>query len=875
MTDLRVYDDEERLAVAAADVFFRKMKTSIRSQGIFSVALSGGSTPRPMFRRIARAAVSAAEWERTHFFWVDERYVPPDSAESNYHVARKLLLRTIPVPPRNIHRIRTEVGSPEEVAREYDRELRSFFVEIGKPRFDLAFLGLGKDGHTASLFPRAQPNAAELARRDLNAPWAAAVRMPDPAGSHRLTLTPRAINSAADIVFMVSGEDKAAILREVLDLGPSQCPARLIAGAHRVLWLADRKAASRIETAQAADPVAQLEGIADQLRIHSIRATTAAGSGHPTSCCSAADLVAALFFSKMRYDPQDPRFPNNDRFVLSKGHAAPLLYAAWVEAGYLNPDMLDTLRSFGSPLEGHPTPRLEFVDVATGSLGQGLAAGAGMAASARINHLPYATYVLMGDGELAEGSVWEAAGVAAHRGLGNLCAIVDANRLGQSRPTAFGHDLEPYRARFEAFGWKTRIIDGHSMRQILEALEPAGQGDRPLAIIARTIKGKGIAMTEDQEGWHGKALSREQAHRAISALGHTALSAEGWRPRMPEPLEPAMLTHPPARHPAPGEPAYPAGKEVATRRAAAAALVRAGAGDSRIVVLDGDVGNSTHTIEFEQAYPDRFIECYIAEQTMVGMATGLAARGHTPFAVTFASFLTRAFDQLRVAGISRSNLKLIGTHAGTSIGEDGPSQMGLEDLAMMRTLPGSRVFQPCDAVSAGRLVELMVEHDGIDYLRALRPPTPIIYPAGERFEPGGAKILRQTGQDVVTVVATGITVHEALAARDHLASQGLPFTLIDAYSIKPLASRLIFEASRATRQPLSIITVEDHYAEGGLGDALAGELSDLGVRVVKLAVREIPVSGPMKSLLAHYGIDATAIEGAVLDQLPQQLRKTA
>ena len=599
--------------------------------------------------------------------------------------------------------------------------------------------------------------------------------------------------------------------------------------------------------------IESLKGIANQLRIHSIAATTAAGSGHPTSCCSAADLVAALFFGHMRYDPKNPHYYNNDRFILSKGHAAPLLYAAWAETGLFPVEDLLKLRQFGSDLEGHPTPRLPFVDVATGSLGQGLSVGVGMALCARLDNLDYRTYVLLGDGECAEGAVWEAASLAGIYHLNNLIAVVDVNRLGQSQPTALGHDLDAYKKRFEAFGWRTEEIDGHDLEEILEVLAAVGLGHQPLVILAKTLKGGGVSFLQDKEGWHGKALSKEEAARAIAELQPTAKSGIG------HPIQaPSQLPAPKNEAP-PGYPrlTYKLGDMVATREAFGNALVRIGAADSRIVAMDGDTKNSTFSEKFLKRFPDRFTECFIAEQCMVGVATGFGTRGKVPFASTFACFLTRAYDQIRVAGISTANLKLVGSHVGVSIGEDGPSQMGLEDIAMMRAVAGSTVLYASDAVCAEKLADQMAAHKGICFLRTSRPKTPVIYKNDEAFPIGGAKVLRQSAEDKVTVVAAGVTLYEALKAADALKGEGIGITVIDAYSIKPLGKDVIKAAAQKTKN--LVVTVEDHYAEGGLGDAVAGELSADGIKVHKLAVRELPRSGKPEELLAKYGIDANAI----------------
>ena len=596
-----------------------------------------------------------------------------------------------------------------------------------------------------------------------------------------------------------------------------------------------------------------LKGIANQLRIHSITSTTAAGSGHPTSCCSAADVVATLFFGHMRYDAKNPHYYNNDRFILSKGHAAPLLYAAWAETGLFPASELLKLRQFGSDFEGHPTPRLPFVDVATGSLGQGLSVGAGMALAARLDHLNYNTYVLLGDGEIAEGSVWEAASFAGVYKLNNLIAIVDDNRLGQSQATAFGHDIGVYRKRFEAFGWRVEDVDGHDIEEILEVLSGVGLNDQPLCILAKTYKGAGVSFLQDKDGWHGKPLNQEEAAKAIAELQPSSKSGIG----VPIPA-PAQLPAPNNAAPAGYPPInYKPGDLVATREAYGTALARIGETDQRIVALDGDTKNSTYADKFFKKFPDRSIECFIAEQNMVGMATGFGARGKVPFASTFACYFTRAYDQIRVAGISQANLKLAGSHVGVSIGEDGPSQMALEDIAMMRAVVGSVVLYPSDAVSTEKLLEQMAQKKGICFLRTSRPKTPVIYGNDEKFPIGGAKVLRQNAGDKATVVAAGVTLHEALKAADTLQAEGIGITVIDAYSIKPLGKDVIKAAAQKTGN--TVITVEDHYLEGGLGDAVAGELSVDEIKVHKLAVTSLPRSGKPAELLAHFGIDAAGI----------------
>ncbi|MEK7781457.1 MAG: transketolase [Verrucomicrobiota bacterium] len=596
-----------------------------------------------------------------------------------------------------------------------------------------------------------------------------------------------------------------------------------------------------------------LKGIANKLRIHSINATTAAGSGHPTSCCSMADLMAALFFGHMRYDAKNPKHHNNDRFILSKGHAAPILYAAWAEAGFFPTEELLKLRQIDSDLEGHPTPRLAFADVATGSLGQGLGVGVGVALAARLDKLDYNTYVLLGDGEIAEGAVWEAASLAGIQRLNNLVAIVDMNRLGQSQATAFGHDADLYRERFESFGWRVEDVDGHDIEEILEVLGGVGLNQQPLAIIAKTYKGAGVSFLQDKDGWHGKTLNAEEAAKAVAELQPSSKSAAGVAIPAPSAL-PAPNNAAPASYPGIN---YNMGDLIATREAYGAALLRIGEANRAVVAMDGDTKNSTYSERFFKKFPERFTECFIAEQNLVAVAIGFGTRGKVPFASTFATFFTRAFDQIRVAGISSANLKLVGSHVGVSIGEDGPSQMALEDLAMMRAVSGSVVFYPSDAVSTEKLLETMAQTRGLFFMRTSRPKTPVIYSNEDKFPIGGAKIVRQNDGDKVTVVGAGVTLHEAIKAADLLAQEGIGITVVDAYCIKPLGKAAIKAAAARTNN--IVVTVEDHYAEGGLGDAVAGELSCDGVKVHKLAVRELPRSGKAEELLAKFGIDAAEI----------------
>lgn len=594
-----------------------------------------------------------------------------------------------------------------------------------------------------------------------------------------------------------------------------------------------------------------LKGIANQLRIHSIEATTAAGSGHPTSCCSAADIVSTLFFGHMKYDPKNPHYYNNDRFILSKGHAAPLLYAAWAEAGFVPVAELLKLRQFGSDLEGHPTPRLAFADVATGSLGQGLGVGVGMALAAHLDKLDYNTYVLMGDGEIAEGAVWEAASLAGIYKLNNLIAVVDANRLGQSQATAFGHNIDVYASRFKAFGWRVEEIDGHDIEEIVEVLGGVGLDDKPLAIIAKTYKGAGVSFLQDKDHWHGKPLNKEEAAKAIAELQPTAKSGIGVPIPAPTSL-PAPNLAAPAGYPAIS---YKLGDHIATREAYGTALVRIGEADPRVVAMDGDTKNSTYAEKFFKKFPDRFVECFIAEQNLVAVAVGFGTRGHVPFASTFATFFNRAADHIRVAGISMANLKLVGSHVGISIGEDGPSQMALEDIALFRAIAGSSVLYPADAVATEKLLEEMAKTRGIQFLRTSRPKTPVIYGNDETFPIGGAKVLREGTK--ATIVSAGVTLFEALKAADQLKAEGITVSVVDAYSIKPLGRDVILAAAKKTGN--TVITVEDHYPEGGIGDAVAGELASEGIKVHKLAVFGLPRSGHAAELMAAFGIDAAAI----------------
>jgi transketolase len=606
-----------------------------------------------------------------------------------------------------------------------------------------------------------------------------------------------------------------------------------------------------------------LHNLATQLRIDSIRATSEAGSGHPTTCMSAAEIAAALFFAELRFDPKDPQHPEADRFVLSKGHAAPLLYAVWSAVGAFPRRDLLTLRRVTSDLEGHPTPRLPFVDVATGSLGQGLCSAIGIALNARRIASDYRTYVLMGDGETAEGSVWEAAEVASHQGLDNLCAVTDMNAFGQSQPTQWHHDADALVRRWSAFGWHAIAIDGHDLSAILRALaEARATSGRPTMIVARTLKGKGVALVENKDGWHGKVLKKgPEMDSAIAELEAQYRKTTDALPVIPKPAR--RRTEPPPVDFVKSlpTPAYHLGDSVATREAYGTALATLGGLDPRIVALDADVKNSTYSEKFEKLHRDRFYEVFIAEQVMIGMAMGLASRGAIPFPSTFACFLERASDFIRMAGISHLNVKMAGSHAGISIGEDGPSQMALEDLALMRGVPTCTVLYPADGMSAERLMAIAAATPGPVYVRTTRPKTPIIYGPTETFVVGGSKTLRRSAEDVVTVVAAGVTLFEALKAHDDLARDKIAIRVIDAYCLQPIDRDALIDAGTATAG--RVITVEDHYAHGGLGDAVSEAVGDRGFRVHRLAVREVPRSGTPEELLDRYGISARAIVSAV------------
>ena len=601
-----------------------------------------------------------------------------------------------------------------------------------------------------------------------------------------------------------------------------------------------------------------LEKLAKLIRYFILLSTTEAGSGHPTSSLSAADLMAGLLFGgAFRFDADKPEHPNNDRLLFSKGHASPLFYALWAAAGRLTEEELKSLRKFGSPLEGHLTVAFPYVEAATGSLGQGLSIGLGMALNAKyIDKLPYRTYVLLGDSEMSEGSQWEAIQIAAHYKLDNLIGILDVNRLGQRGETMYGHDLNAYKERIMSFGWGTILIDGHSFSEILDAFEKTlNTSHGPVMIIAKTIKGKGVSFLEDKNGWHGKALKKEEFTLALKELGSVDKSIRGQISR-PEDLKPEEQIPQEAK-----KIIYPFNKSVATRKAYGNALVRIFLKFPSIVVLDAEVSNSTYSGIFKEKYPERFFEMYIAEQNMAGTALGLACRNKIPFISTFAAFLTRAFDQVRMSQYSntRANIKFVGSHAGVSIGEDGPSQMGLEDIAMFRTILNSVVLYPSDAVSTEKLVEEAAKHKGIVYIRTTRKETPILYSQEEEFIIGGSKVLRDSDNDFATVLAAGITLHEALAAYDELRKEDIFIRVIDLYSIKPIDKATLYKAAQGTR---AFITVEDHFSEGGLGEAVRSAMADIEapeVAIYSLSVRKMPKSGKPRELLDYEEISAKAI----------------
>ena len=582
--------------------------------------------------------------------------------------------------------------------------------------------------------------------------------------------------------------------------------------------------------------------------------TTAAGSGHPTSCLSAADITTILFDRYFTYDTSNPLNLYNDRFVLSKGHAAPLLYTLFGMTGAYPLEELKTLRKFGSPFEGHPVPKYKYAEAATGSLGQGLSIGAGLALTAKREGYGNKVYVLTGDGELAEGQVWEAANFAAHEKLDNLVAILDINRLGQSQETMFGHHIDEYVNKFKAFDFEVIAIDGHNDEQIDQALQQARQSNgKPYAIIAKTYKGHGISFLENKDGWHGKALKQEELEKALKELGPID---DNLRFRLKKPQQVKLPAQ--ATSITDAGMTFDANKEHATREVFGEVLAKIGEQHKDIYALDGDVMNSTFTQTFKEAHPERFVECYIAEQNMVSVAVGLSRMGKIPFVATFAAFLMRAADQIRMARVSEASVKFIGSHVGVSIGEDGPSQMGLEDIALFGAIPDTVILQPCDAVSTAKLVPQMAAHRGFAYMRTLRAKTPVVYKNEDSLTIGGSRVLRQSAGDRLTVAATGITVFEALKAADDLQKEKINIRVIDCYSIHPVDAATIKKCLDETEKKI-IITVEDHFAHGGFGDFVASAVAGLQAQVIKMAVTKISESGTKDELLNDAGIDAAHI----------------
>ncbi|GLH02228.1 Transketolase [Gryllus bimaculatus] len=610
--------------------------------------------------------------------------------------------------------------------------------------------------------------------------------------------------------------------------------------------------------------IQELRDIANKLRLHSIAATNASKSGHPTSCASMAEIMSVLFFNTMRYKVSSPRDASSDRFILSKGHAAPILYAAWAEAGLFPSTDLLSLRKIDSDLEGHPTPRLNFIDVGTGSLGQGLSVACGMAyVGKNYDAASYRVYCLLGDGESAEGSVWEALNFSSHYCLDNLCVIFDINRLGQSEPTALQHNMEVYRRRVEAFGLNAIVVDGHDVDELCKAFhEAANTKGKPTAILAKTFKGKGFPGVEDLEGFHGTPLGgkSDQIVKHINSLikNNGDLQLHPQKPLKDDApvvdISNIKLSTPPA---------YTVGEKIATRVAYGSAITKIATNNSRVIALDGDTKNSTYSEKLKKAFPERYIECFIAEQNLVGVAIGAACRDRTvAFVSTFATFFTRAFDQIRMGAISQTNVNFVGSHCGVSIGEDGPSQMGLEDIAMFRTIPGATVFYPSDAVSCERSIEMAANTKGICFIRTSRPATPVLYKNNETFQIGEAKIVQKTNNDDALVIGAGVTLHEALSAADELASEGIHIRVLDPFTIKPLDTSAIIKNAKECKG--KILTVEDHYPQGGLGEAVMSAVAgETGIVVRQLAVKELPRSGPPTVLLDRYGISSKSIVAAV------------
>ena len=569
--------------------------------------------------------------------------------------------------------------------------------------------------------------------------------------------------------------------------------------------------------------------MADRLRVDSIIATTAAGSGHPTSCMSCAEIMSTLFFNTITKD---------DDFILSKGHAVPILWSVYAEAGIISQAKLKTLRKISSNLEGHPTPNMPYIQVATGSLGQGLSAGLGMALAKTKGK----TFVLLGDSESTEGSVWEAANTAAYYKTKNLIAIIDVNRLGQSQETMHGHKIRVYKKKFKAFGWKAVSINGHSIKQILWALKLARKSKKPFAIIAKTYKGKGVSFLENKEGWHGKALSKDEAKLAIEEINpqKIKLKSQIKKPKVNYKRSNFKLNN------------YELKEEVATRDAFGKALVNAGKTNNKIITIDGEVRNSTKTEEFFKKFPKRSFESFIAEQNMVGMALGFSTQGFTPVVATFGTFFTRAFDFIRMANYSKANIKFVGSHVGVHIGEDGPSQMGLEDISMFLSVPNSTILYPSDAPSTEYLTKEMLNLKGISYLRTTRGTTPVIYSEKEKFPVGKFKVVKKSKSDKVLIIAAGITLHESLKAYEILQKKKINVRIIDLYSIRPLDSKNLIKNAKECKN--KVIVVEDHYPYG-----ISAVITEILGKVTSLNIKETPRSGDPDKLLKKYQIDSSTI----------------
>ena len=600
------------------------------------------------------------------------------------------------------------------------------------------------------------------------------------------------------------------------------------------------------------------------MRRWSVIAPAQAGSGHTTTCLSAADIMSVLFFYAMRYDPKNYECPDNDRFILSKGHASPLLYAAWAEVGVLSDEDMLTYRRVDSVLEGHPTLRFAYTEAATGALGVGLSIGVGQALCAKLDNRDFYTYVMLGDGETSEGAVWEAVQLAAYYKLDNLIAVIDCNRLGQTAQTMFGHTLKRYKEVFSAFGWETFIVDGHDIQELMDVFDKARKvKNKPVVVIAKTIKGYGVELLADKQGFHGKALKKEQAEQALADLEKKFPQAAAfetdeysWELQLPEKSKAPVVSK--CSSISMPKPAYVSEEKISTRKAFGQALSVLGDECEAVVSLDAEVKNSTFAEIFEAQHPDRFFQCFIAEQNMVGMGIGFDRRGRMPFISTFSAFMSRAHDHIRMAAVGQAKLRLIGSHAGVSIGQDGPSQMGLEDIAMMRCLPESVVLYPCDAVSTYKLVEQMANYEGgISYMRTTRMATPVMYDNAESFPIGGCKVVRQSNQDKVCIIGAGVTLFEALKAHELLGQQNIQVSVIDLYSVKPIDVATVTAVANASGN--NVITVEDHYPEGGIGEAIASALRNYNIKIESLAVKRLPRSGKPEELMALANIDADAI----------------